>query len=59
MLETFPMMGRRGRETGTRELVVVGLPYLVVYQATSDIVDILAVLHTSRKPKPRGFGYLN
>ena len=31
-LETFPSMGRRGRVTGTRELVVSGTPFIVPYR---------------------------
>lgn len=49
-LTHFPEMGRDGRETGTRELVVTGLPFLVVYQIMEDAVEILTVFHTARRP---------
>ena len=48
-LKRFPDIGRVGREVGTRELVVKGLPYLIVYQITENFVEILTVFHTSRK----------
>lgn len=47
-LEEFPFRGRLGRSPGTRELVVAGLPYLVVYSIGSDeprTLVILRVLH--------------
>lgn len=47
-LATSPMMGRKGRARGTRELVFADLPYIVVYRVT-DAVDILAVVHTARR----------
>ena len=30
-LRSFPESGRRGRLAGTREYVIVGTPYLVIY----------------------------
>jgi addiction module RelE/StbE family toxin len=43
----FPQSGRAGNIPGTRELIVTGLPYLVVYRVSSNTVEILRVLHTS------------
>jgi hypothetical protein len=37
----MPNRGRRGAEPGTRELVVAGLPYIVVYRVKDDAVEIL------------------
>src|SRR5215471_5081681 len=48
-LADFPQLGRKGRVERTRELVVPGLPYIIVYALTEQEVWILAVLHTSRK----------
>jgi len=47
-LATFPESGRVGHVPRTRELVVPGLPYLVVYRLTPDAVEILRVFHTAR-----------
>ena len=48
-LEQFPQSGRRGRSKGTRELVVVGLPYIMAYRVVQDAILILHVIHTSRQ----------
>jgi toxin ParE1/3/4 len=48
-LEQFPMSGRLGRIEGTRELVVPGLPYIILYSVAEDAILISAVIHTSRK----------
>jgi addiction module RelE/StbE family toxin len=53
-LTDFPHVGRAGRVDGTRELVVAGLPYIIVYRAAETQVRILAVIHTSRQ-WPKGF----
>lgn len=50
MFGQFPMLGRAGLVEDTREFSVVGLPYLIVYQITSETdVDVLTVMHTRRK----------
>lgn len=48
-LTGYPNMGRSGRVKGTRELAVIGTPYLVPYRVKKDRVEIVAVLHGSRK----------
>jgi toxin ParE1/3/4 len=48
-LAGFPMMGRVGRVDGTRELVIANTPYLVIYRVKASAVEILRVLHSSRK----------
>jgi len=48
-LEHHPELGRSGRVPKTRELVVAGLPFILVYDIKRDKVRILAVMHTSRK----------
>jgi addiction module RelE/StbE family toxin len=53
-LANYPNLGRTGRVDGTRELIVVDLPYIVVYRVAEDTVRILAVIHTSRQ-WPRRF----
>ena len=44
MLRYFPEAGRRGRLTGTREWVVRGLPYIIVYELMPEEHPILAIL---------------
>jgi toxin ParE1/3/4 len=48
-LADFPLLGRVGRVDGTRELVIASTPYLVVYRVKGKTVEILRVLHGSRK----------
>ncbi len=45
----FPESGRSGRVAGTRELVVTGLPYVVAYGISGDVVRILRVLHHAQE----------
>ena len=51
LLRDFPRLGREGREPGTREWVVRGLPYIVVYESdvsnTNELL-LLAVFHGAR-----------
>lgn len=47
-LSEFPAIGRPGRYSGTRELSIPRLPYLIVYEVSAEVVTILAVFHTSR-----------
>jgi addiction module RelE/StbE family toxin len=49
ILTDYPTIGKRGREPGTRELVVAGLPYIVIYSVQREELVILRVLHTSMK----------
>jgi toxin ParE1/3/4 len=48
-LASFPTMGRHGRIEGTKELVIFGSPYLVIYRVKGQRIEILRVLHGSRK----------
>ncbi len=48
-LEAFPKSGRPGRVPGTHELVVPGLPYIVVYACDDAAgVTIIGVFHGAR-----------
>jgi toxin ParE1/3/4 len=48
-LGKFPYSGRIGRVAGTRELVISGTPYLVVYAVSSEEVRIAAILHGKQR----------
>jgi len=47
-LASFPYSGRAGQLVGTRELVVPGLPYVVVYTCDDTDVSIIGVFHGAR-----------
>jgi toxin ParE1/3/4 len=53
MVETLlpqnPEIGRRGRAPGTRELVIARTPFVVADRLRSETVEILRVLHGSRR----------
>lgn len=53
-LGDIPGKGRTGRRRGTRELVVLGTPYIVAYRVTNRNITILAVIHGART-WPRNF----
>ena len=44
-LKDFPNRGRPGHVSGTRELPITGLPYVVVYAAKAESVEILHIFH--------------
>jgi toxin ParE1/3/4 len=48
-LADHPTMARSGRVGGTRELVVVGTPYVLVYRIEAAAVVILRVLHGAQR----------
>jgi toxin ParE1/3/4 len=48
-LADYPAIARPGRVAGTRELVVVGTPYIVVYRIEASAVVVLRVLHTAQR----------
>lgn len=52
-LTDHPHLGRPGRVAGTRELVVPGTPYIVVYTVGADYVRIQRVLHGAQRWPPR------
>jgi toxin ParE1/3/4 len=52
-LADHPRLGRPGRVAGTRELVVPGTPYIIVYTVGADYVRIQRVLHGAQRWPPR------
>ena len=51
-LQQFPERGRHGGVDGTRELVVRGTPYVIVYSVDSEEVFVARIRHTSQDPSP-------
>ncbi len=49
VLGRHPEAGRTGRIHGTREVVVTGTPFLIPYRVRRSTVELLAVIHGSRK----------
>ena len=49
LLSRHVALGRPGRVVGTRELVIGNLPYIVPYRVRDNDIEILRVLHTSRR----------
>ena len=48
-LPSHPQMGRSGRVSGTRELVIPGTPFIVPYRIRGDQIQILRVYHSARR----------
>lgn len=44
-----PHMGRPGRVSGTRELVITNTSYIVPYRVTFGVIQILRVYHGARR----------
>ncbi len=47
-LEVFPDRGRGSDLLNFRELIVVGTPYVLVYQVVGETVEIASIWHTSQ-----------
>ena len=48
-LSSQPNIGRPGRVVNTRELVVTGTPFLVIYRAHLGNLQVLRILHHARR----------
>ena len=48
-LITFPTIGRPGRVSKTRELIISGTPFIVMYQIRGTIIVVLRILHAAIK----------
>ncbi|MEI9929735.1 MAG: type II toxin-antitoxin system RelE/ParE family toxin [Rhizomicrobium sp.] len=44
-IPAFPFIGRKGTVEGTREWIVRGLPYIIVYRVSTDAIEVLAIYH--------------
>jgi len=49
LLPDNPQMGRPGRVSGTRELVIPKTPFIVPYRLQRNIIQILRVYHGARR----------
>jgi addiction module RelE/StbE family toxin len=49
LLARHPEIGRAGRITGTRELIVPGTPYIVPYRLRRDRLELTAAFHGRQK----------
>lgn len=48
-LTDHPEIGRPGRLEGTKELIVVGTPFIIPYRVRGNKIEILAFLHGARR----------
>jgi toxin ParE1/3/4 len=51
-LRRYSSMGRIGRIAGSRELVVAGTPYLLIYRVAGDRVEVLRIVHGAQSWPP-------
>lgn len=51
-LRSHPLLARPGRVEGTRELVVTGTPFVVVYRVRDEAIVILRILHGKQRWPP-------
>ena len=49
ILLAHPKMGRPGRVTGTRELVISSTPFVVIYRLQGQSIDVLRLLHSAQQ----------
>jgi toxin ParE1/3/4 len=49
MLQAHPKMGRPGRVAATRELVISGTPFVVVYRLQAEHIQVLRLLHSAQQ----------
>ena len=48
-LKDMPLRGRAGRKPGTRELTVAGFPFVIIYRAGKEAVEVVRILHGSQR----------
>jgi addiction module RelE/StbE family toxin len=48
-LAIHPLLGRPGRITGTREMVLGDVSYIIAYRVVRDELAVLTVMHSAQK----------
>lgn len=48
-LTAHPEIGRVGRVSGTRELVISQTPFIIAYRVRAEQIEVLAVIHGARQ----------
>lgn len=48
-LKDMPLRSRAGRKPGTRELAVAGFPFVIIYCAGQEAVEVVRILHGSQQ----------
>ena len=48
-LQNYPFMGKNGRVEGTKELIISNSPYILIYRVKEESVEVLRILHTSKR----------
>lgn len=48
-LSHMPHRGRFGRRQGTREIIVSGFPFVVIYRVERESAEIVRILHGSQQ----------
>jgi len=48
-LADHPQLGRVSRVEGVRELIISDTPYIVAYNKSNNYLNIISVIHSSRK----------
>ena len=52
-LADHPHLGRPGRVGGTREFVIAGTPFIVIYRVLGNRLRILSMIHAARRRPER------
>jgi toxin ParE1/3/4 len=52
-LTEFPKLGRRGTLRGSRELLVAGTPYRIVYEIHGGLIQVRRVIHGAQDWPPK------
>jgi toxin ParE1/3/4 len=49
VLLAFPKRGRPGRKEGTRELLLLPLPWVVIYRIVGETIYVVRILHGAQQ----------